>query len=506
MILPVSVADGHDAVVSAGIERVAQASLAADATFLSVTQGYIAVLVTAFVVTLLATPLMRRLALANGIIDHPTDDRKVHRRPVAYMGGVAVFLGLMAGIVMSYFAAVGIGFIDFHPSTMREEGILDLAIPMSVILGMFVIMMVGLLDDIIHISPRIKIAGQLVAAAALAVNDVGVRVAAGFLLPVARYFDVPLAVSPEGVKTIGWFIALPDAMPFVGGGLFFDLVYWTGTAIIAIFVLGACNASNLTDGLDGLLSGVTAIAALGLTIIAVSFAVLDSDPRNAQQIVLGMALMGACLGFLPHNFRPASIFLGDCGSLLLGYSTIVLVLMLGGKHGQTHLVVAGLIIYGIPIIDTVLAIIRRKLTGKKLSEADTDHLHHMLERRFGVRGAVLTLYGFGLVLVVLGVTLARINSAPIVYLATMALTAIIALGALVIARRTWWPRAQTALERGDAPGHATRPPIPRTHPGRIPSSPPSPQPGSNRPISPRTPRTILSAWIPKARPTRDGSR
>ena len=83
MILPVSVADGHDAVVSAGIERVAQASLAADATFLSVTQGYVAVLVTAFVVTLLATPLMRRLALANGIIHHPTDDRKVHPGPVA---------------------------------------------------------------------------------------------------------------------------------------------------------------------------------------------------------------------------------------------------------------------------------------------------------------------------------------------------------------------------------------------------------------------------------------
>ena len=356
---------------------------------------------------------------------------------------------------------------------MREEGILDLAIPMSVILGMFVIMMVGLLDDIIHISPRIKIAGQLVAAAALAVNDVGVRVAAGLLLPL-EHLGVDTVTSPQGVKTIGWFIALPEAIPFVGGGLFFDLVYWTGTAIIAIFVLGACNASNLTDGLDGLLSGVTAIAALGLTIIAVSFAVLDSDPRNAQQIVLGMALMGACLGFLPHNFRPASIFLGDCGSLLLGYSTIVLVLMLGGKHGQTHLVVAGLIIYGIPIIDTVLAIIRRKLTGKKLSEADTDHLHHMLERRFGVRGAVLTLYGFGLVLVVLGVTLARINSAPIVYLATMGLTAIIALGALVIARRTWWPPAQTALERGDAPGHGDAPADSPHTPGPDPIQPARP--------------------------------
>ncbi len=451
-MLPALVFAAQEAGVSVGIEPAAKASVAADASFLSVAQGYVAVLVTAFVVTLLATPLMRRLALANGIIDHPTDDRTVHRRPVAYLGGVAVFLGLMAGIVLSYFAAVGIGIIDFHPSTLREEGIFDLAIPMSVILGMFIIMMVGLLDDIMHISPRIKIAGQLVAAAALAVNDVGVRVAAGILLPLER-LGMDTVVSPQGVKTIGWFIALPDMIPFVGGGLFFDLVYWTGTAIIAIFVLGACNASNLVDGLDGLLSGVTAIAAMGLTIIAVSFAVLDSDPRNAQQIVLGMALLGACLGFLPHNFKPASIFLGDCGSLLLGYSTIVLVLMLGGKNGQTHLVVAGLIIYGIPIIDTVLAIIRRKMTGKKLSEPDTDHLHHMLKRRLGVRGAVLTLYGFGLVLVVLGVTLARINSAPIMYVATAAFTAISGLGAIILARRTWWREPQTASNRGVEPGH-----------------------------------------------------
>src|SRR6185369_10438896 len=96
-----------------------------------------------------------------------------------------------------------------------------------------------------------------------------------------------------------------------------------------LFVLGACNASNLIDGLDGLLSGVTAIANVGLLIIALGLAAADDGPRDGARIVLGLAVLGACLGFLPHNLNPATIFLGDAGSLLLGYCTIVIVLMLG---------------------------------------------------------------------------------------------------------------------------------------------------------------------------------
>src|SRR5690606_10909599 len=108
-----------------------------------------------------------------------------------------------------------------------------------------------------------------------------------------------------------------------------DIIYWAGAAIIALFVLGACNASNLIDGLDGLVTGTTAITTAGLLIVALSLAAIDDGPRDGQRIVLCMALLGACLGFLPHNFNPATIFLGDCGSLLLGFATIVVVLTLG---------------------------------------------------------------------------------------------------------------------------------------------------------------------------------
>jgi UDP-GlcNAc:undecaprenyl-phosphate/decaprenyl-phosphate GlcNAc-1-phosphate transferase len=438
-------------------------------SFLDVAPGYASVLITAFLVTLIATPIMRRLALANGIIDHPSDDRKIHRKPVAYMGGVAVFLGLMAGILLSYFAAAGMNVIQFHPSLQRLEGISDLAVPPSIILGMFVIMMVGLLDDILHISPRIKVAGQLIAAAALAVNEVAVRVAAGVILPIAERFGIEArhvlsAVDPSRAadllndptladpavtdrfsdtfiattvvspfESIYWNIPLPTDMPFLGTHIHFDLIYWVSTAVIAIFVLGACNASNLIDGLDGLLSGVTAIAAGGLTAIAIMFAMADADPQNTQQIVLGLAILGACLGFLPYNFKPASIFLGDCGSLLLGFSLIALVLMMSGKSGHhTHIIVAGLIIYCIPIMDTILAIVRRKMTGKSMSEPDDEHLHHMLQRRLGVRRAVLTLYGIGLVAAVVGVLLARYASAVPMYAAGTLLFGILLTTAFMI--------------------------------------------------------------------------
>jgi UDP-GlcNAc:undecaprenyl-phosphate GlcNAc-1-phosphate transferase len=126
------------------------------------------------------------------------------------------------------------------------------------------------------------------------------------------------------------------------------------------------------------------------------------------RIVLCLALLGAALGFLPHNFKPASIFLGDCGSLLLGYLCVVIILMLG-ESGETHLVLAGLIVFAVPIIDTTLAIVRRKLAGTPMSAADDQHLHHQLKRALGgVRRAVATLYGLSFMFAVLGVTLAAL--------------------------------------------------------------------------------------------------
>jgi UDP-GlcNAc:undecaprenyl-phosphate GlcNAc-1-phosphate transferase len=202
----------------------------------------------------------------------------------------------------------------------------------------------------------------------------------------------------------------------------------TGVVIIVIFVLGACNAANLLDGLDGLLSGVVAITCIGLIAISVLIA-MNMTPEDLQNIakrlpknlflsnrgesitlisaniVLGLSVLGAVLGFLIYNFNPASIFLGDAGSLLLGYMCIVMVLMLG-ESGQTYIVVAGLIVFALPILDTLLAIIRRKIAGKPMSEPDSNHIHHILKRNLrSVKLTVISLYGISFVFCLLGVAL-----------------------------------------------------------------------------------------------------
>jgi len=343
-------------------------------------QGHIVVFLIAFLVTLLTTPLMRRVAVWANVVDRPTDPRKAHARNVAYLGGVAVGLGLFAATIAS---------IVLHPSfpLVGSHEIRQPELPWSILVGMGFILLAGFLDDCFGLNPTLKIAAQLASAGFLAMTEVGTRVAAGVLTPIGRLL---------GNADLIYTIPLPDLLPFVDPGMTLpiNLVYWTGVAIIAIFIVGACNASNLIDGLDGLCSGATAITASALLVIALFLGVDNDGSLDTVRIVMAMALLGACLGFLPHNFKPATIFLGDAGSMLLGYTTIVIILTLGDT-GKTDLVVAGLIAYMIPIIDTTLAIVRRKLSGRRMSEADDQHLHHLLKRALGVRGAVLTLYGIG---------------------------------------------------------------------------------------------------------------
>lgn len=348
------------------------------------------VLVVAFLVTLLVTPLYRRLAFRLDVVDRPNDDRKIHTRTTPYLGGLAVATGLLVGLLVSFPLS------EQWPIGYRM-------VPIWVVVGMVIICLTGLLDDLTEFDSWIKVSGMLAAAAGLAVSNVGTRVAAGLL-------DWMF-----GIEQLYWTI------PFIN--LNMDLTDLIGGGIIGIFVLGGCNATNLIDGLDGLLTGVTAIVAIGL--LALSLVLIDyimpidvlrlqqsiGPPEQAfdegvtlagARVVLCLALLGATLGFLPHNFNPATIFLGDCGSLLLGYVCVVIILMLG-EAGQTHLVLAGLIVFSIPIIDTLLAIVRRRIQGKSFWDPDAKHLHHILKRRLGgVKSAVLSLYGFGAFFAVLG--------------------------------------------------------------------------------------------------------
>jgi UDP-GlcNAc:undecaprenyl-phosphate GlcNAc-1-phosphate transferase len=371
---------------AADVAAGAGASAGAAAVSIDLLNSYAHIFIAAFVVTLLMTPLVRWLAELGGVVDKPDFKRKSHTQPIPYLGGLAVFVGLLVAIGVSY---VTTGDAPAH----------FLPVPMAVVIGMVAITFTGLADDVWGWDPRLKIAGQLVAAAALAVENVGVKVAEGVLGPLF------------GAENLVFHLSTPL------GVLNLDLVYWTGTALIALFVLGGCNAANLIDGLDGLLSGVTAIVAVGLLAISLlmvptdgfsDIAAMDNGTLIGARIVLCVGLLGAVLGFLPHNFKPASIFLGDSGSLLLGYMCVVIILMLG-EQGQTHLVFAGLIVFSVPIIDTTLAIIRRKLAGTPMSAADDQHLHHQLKRALGGVGrAVFTLYAMSFMFAVVGVTLAAL--------------------------------------------------------------------------------------------------
>lgn len=392
----------------------------AGASAISLLNAYAPVFLIAFLVTLLATPVVRRIAIAANVVDMPDQARKVHRTPIAYLGGVAVFAGMVAAIGLSYL---------IHDEAMMEYG----SVPIAIVIGMIAITFTGLADDVWGWDPRLKVAGQLVAAAGLAIEAVGTNVAKGLMN----------ALFGSGTIVID--------IPTPVGDVPFDLAYWLGTAIIAIFVLGGCNAANLIDGLDGLLSGVTGIAALGLLAISVMMAVAPDQTDAAEslsapaslagaRIVLSLALLGAVLGFLPHNFNPATIFLGDCGSLLLGFLAIVIILMFG-ENGQTHLVFAGLIVFAVPIIDTMLAIIRRRLEGISMSVADDQHIHHQLKRATGsVRRAVFALYGIEACFAVLGVLLAAVTlfthmRVLVVYVIALVLFSFIAVIGIKVARR-----------------------------------------------------------------------
>ena len=339
--------------------------------------SYMPVFVAALLITLILTPIVRRVAISADIIDHPDQARKQHAYPIAYLGGIAIFAGVLAGIGASVIFTNG-------------QAALLQGVPVSIVVGMLAIVFTGLADDIWKWDPRLKIAGQLVAAAALAIEDVGPQLAAGVLSAICG--------EPKDILfSIGTFDVQNS-----------ELYYWLGTAITAIFVIGGCNAANLIDGLDGLLAGTTTIMALGFLAISLTMAyalpVENTETSLAgTRIILSLILLGVTLGFLPYNFNPAVIFLGDCGSLLIGYLSVVII-MTFGEFGTTKYSVAGLICFGLPILDTTLAIIRRKVAGLSMSDADSNHIHHRLKRYFGgnVRKAVLTLYAIAFGFSVLG--------------------------------------------------------------------------------------------------------
>ena len=359
-------------------------------TYTAIVQPYMPVFYVSFMVTIILTPIMRALAHQHGVVDDPDNKRKVHTQPIAYLGGVSIFLGWIAGVTVAVF-------LRPHYDLMGPT----VQIPPGVLLGAMAVVLFGLMDDVYSLSPKMKLLGQFIAALFLIVPG---------MLPIPGMTGTDFLIGPE--KGPSWMII--HAMEFFGihtpGPIMALAPVLSGIIVVAVIV-STCNATNLLDGLDGLCSGVTGVMSLGYLMLSIYLAhnsVANTQTDDPVRICLSLALLGAVLGFLPFNFNPASIFMGDTGSMFLGYMCGTMILLFG-QTGTVKWFLSGIIMFGLPMMDTLLAIVRRKLNGKKIFSPDSNHFHHFLIRSgFSVRRAVVLSYGvaaifvsFGLVIVVI---------------------------------------------------------------------------------------------------------
>jgi UDP-GlcNAc:undecaprenyl-phosphate GlcNAc-1-phosphate transferase len=344
---------------------------------------YVYVFYAAYVVAFLLTPVLRGVAMHYGIIDQPDGIRKMHTVPVAYLGGLAVFLGWLAGLSMSQFLTLH--YLDeLAPPEMPRTVVINF----GVVIGAASIILLGLWDDIIHMSPKIKILGQVFSAACLLMGGIGRHCSWIFIGPVL------VRLSKYGI---------------IHGDAAHLYHHWIVTVTSAMIVIGiivvCCNATNLMDGLDGLCGGVTAVVSLGFLFLAVNLAMLSGAiniNHDALRVVMALALLGAVLGFVPYNFNPASIFLGDTGSMFIGFCCGTL-MVLFASHGQFKWFLASMVMFSLPLLDTALAFVRRYVNKRPLFSADKYHLHHQLVARgFTVKQTVVISYALSIAFALLG--------------------------------------------------------------------------------------------------------
>ena len=256
-------------------------------------------------------------------------ERHIHTKPIPKLGGVAIFLGCLVGYML----------FGVHTVTMN-----------AVLIGSFLIILTGVVDDIVELKPITKFFGQLAAAAVIT-------------------FYGNLVMTSISAFGITWNI--PSVISHI---------------ITLIFILGCINCINLIDGLDGLSGGISSIYFLTVGIISII------QGSFGLEYILSFIMLGAVLGFISYNFHPATIFAGDSGSMFMGF-IISVIALLGFKNITLTSFIIPLLILAIPILDTIFAIIRRLIKGESITKADKSHIHHQfLNRNFSQRQTVIIIY------------------------------------------------------------------------------------------------------------------
>ncbi len=286
-------------------------------------------LITTFFASLIFVPIAKRIALHVGAVDKP-NKRRVNKVAMPTQGGLAIFAAFILGFILY-------GGLNYQM--------------IAILIGGFILIITGLIDGISSIKPLQKMSAQIVASAIVVIYG---------------------GIYLNDVSFLGLYMSFPLYISYI---------------ISIIFMVAIINAINLIDGLDGLCSGVSSIYFATIAIIA-----LTLNKIGGLDIILAIIMLGATLGFLFHNFPPATIYLGDTGSMFLGYMISVIAL-LGFKVATLTSLVIPVLILSIPIFDTVLAILRRKLKGQSIGQPDKEHFHHqLLKMKFSTRFTVITIY------------------------------------------------------------------------------------------------------------------
>lgn len=317
----------------------------------------------ALLLSLLLTPLMRRLALRTGFVDRPVA-RSMHTEPKPYLGGLAIYLAFAAAVALA-------------------GGLKDPKI-MGILTGGGLILLLGIVDDRVTLSAKVKLLGQILAAAVL-VYGFGLRI---------------------------------DHIYSALGDRWVEFGFWAGPITI-FWIVAFVNVVNLIDGLDGLAAGISSIAALTLLVVSL-------QQQSPPAILLTAALAGATIGFLRYNFNPAKIFMGDAGSMFLGYALATISIYGVMKTTVTVGVLVPVIALALPIFDTAFAIVRRLANGRSIGQADKDHLHHRL-LRLGLshRNTVLFMWAVSAWLGLSAVAVTEVSIVQAVIIVGMALIAML---------------------------------------------------------------------------------
>lgn len=308
------------------------------------------------------TPAVRHWANSRGVVDAGEEERKVHNRPIPRVGGVAIAVAFFLPVFGLFFLDNGVSAAYLRDSSRF----------LGLVVGAVAMVMLGVVDDLRGLGAKYKLAAQVLVA----------------LMAFFAGYQIEVVMTPFGRLELG-LLALP---------------------VTLLWIVGIVNAINLIDGLDGLASGI----ALFTVVVLFTLGLVQA---NVVVALTAIALAGAILGFLRYNFNPASIFMGDSGSLFLGYVLAVTAIAGSAKSQTAVSLLIPLIALGLPVFDTSLAIVRRFLSGRRIFDADRGHVHHrLLDRGLSHRQAVLVLYGGSIVLALsaLGLVWANASQAAII--------------------------------------------------------------------------------------------